>query len=187
MMQSVFIIHGSYGHPGENWFPWLKSELEELGFRVFGPKFPTPEGQKLNIWLNILKDYDRCLNENSVMVGHSMGCSLILRKLELLNKPIRAVFLVGGFTKDLWNGKYSDIIDTFFEKSFNWKKIKRNAKYFEIYQSNNDSLVPVSMGEEIAKNLNGELIIVKNAGHFNEDAGYTKFDLLLERIKKVLS
>jgi len=24
---NVFIIHGADGHPKENWFPWLKSEL----------------------------------------------------------------------------------------------------------------------------------------------------------------
>ncbi len=65
-------------------------------------------------------------------------------------------------------------------------KIKRTAKHFIIYQSDNDKLVPISMGQEIAKNIWSELNIVKNAGHFNADAGYTKFDLLLEKIKREL-
>ncbi|MBI5065186.1 serine hydrolase family protein [Candidatus Woesearchaeota archaeon] len=182
-MTNVLIIHGSYGHPKENWFPWLKSELEKLGCKVFVPKFPTPKNQKLDVWLGVLKDYTKYLDKNSIMVGHSMGCALILRQLELLNKQVNGVFLVSGFTKDLWKGKYSEIIDTFFDKPFDWKKIKRNAKYFVIYQSDNDSLVPISMGEEIAKNLDGELIVIKNAGHFNEESGYTKFNLLLDKIK----
>jgi predicted alpha/beta hydrolase family esterase len=31
-----------------------------------------------------------------------------------------------------------------------------------------------------------ELIFVKNAGHFNQAAGYTKFDLLLDKISNEL-
>ncbi len=46
-MTNVFIIHGAYGHPEENWIPWLKSKLKELGYRVFVSKFPTPENQSL--------------------------------------------------------------------------------------------------------------------------------------------
>jgi hypothetical protein len=41
-MRNIFIIHGSYGYPEENWFPWLKKELSKLGHRVFVPKFPIP-------------------------------------------------------------------------------------------------------------------------------------------------
>ena len=185
-MANVLIVHGSYGHPKENWFPWLKSKLEDLGCNVFVPKFPTPKNQKLDAWLDVLKEYEPYLDKNSILVGHSMGCALILRKLELLNVKTKSVFLVGGFTKDLWSGKYRKIIDTFFDKPFNWKEIRQKSKNFVIYQSDNDPLVPVSMGKEIAKNLNGELIIVKNAGHFNKESGYTKFDILLEKIKSEL-
>ena len=185
-MTNIFIIHGSYGTPKENWFPWLKSQLEKLGCTVFVPKFPTPKNQKLDVWLNVLKEYDDYFDKDCIIVAHSMGCAFTLRKLELLKKRVKTVFFVGGFTKDLWNGKYADIIDTFLETPFDWKTIRKNGNHFVVYQSDNDLLIPISMGEEIAKNLKGELIIVKNAGHFNEKAGYTEFNLLLQKIKKEL-
>lgn len=181
-MVNVFIIHGSYGHPKENWFPWLKAKLEKEGCKVFIPKFPTPKGQKLKTWLSKLKKYDKYLDQDTVLIGHSMGCALILRKLELLKKPVKEVLLIGGFTKDLWQGEYKDIIDTFFEKPFDWKKIKSKAEHFEVYQSNNDPFVPFSMGKDIAKRLGSKFIQVKGAGHFNREAGYTKFNLLFKRV-----
>jgi predicted alpha/beta hydrolase family esterase len=47
--------------------------------------------------------------------------------------------------------------------------------------------VPLEKAKELAKNLDVNVILVKNAGHFNEKAGYTKFYLILEKIKKELS
>ncbi len=58
-MTNIIIIHGTGGDPNENWFPWLKSELEKLNCRVLFPKFPTPENQSLQNWLNVFKDYEQ--------------------------------------------------------------------------------------------------------------------------------
>lgn len=65
--------------------------------------------------------------------------------------------------------------------------MKKGAKYIEVFQSTNDE-IPVSEGKQIAQNLNAELILVENAGHFNvaTDPKFKEFDLLLDRIKKVL-
>ena len=186
-MTNVFIIHGAYGHPEENWFPWLKSELEKLGCRVFVPKFPTPENQTLENWMKVFQDYRQYLDENTIVVGHSLGPAFLLSVLEKLEHPIKAAFFVAGFTGS-FTGKYAnadfDVINkTFAEKPFNWEKIRQNCKKSYVFQSDNDPYVPPEKGEDLAKNLNTDVITVKNAGHFNEKAGYTKFDLLLQKLK----
>ena len=33
-MKNYFIIHGTYGHNKENWFPWLENELTKQGFEI---------------------------------------------------------------------------------------------------------------------------------------------------------
>ncbi len=53
---NVFIIHGAYGNPKENWFPWLKSELESLNHKVIIPEFSTPNEQNLLSGLIVFKN-----------------------------------------------------------------------------------------------------------------------------------
>ncbi|RLJ02162.1 MAG: serine hydrolase family protein [Candidatus Aenigmatarchaeota archaeon] len=185
-MTNIIIIHGAYGHPNENWFPWLKSELEKLGCRVFIPKFPTPENQSLKNWLKVFENYKQYLNENSIVVGHSLGPVFLLNILEKLDKPIKAAFFVSGFVGLLGNPNFDNINKTFVDKNFDWQKIKQNCKKFYIFHSDNDPYVPLEKAKELAKNLDVDIILVKNAGHFNEKAGYTKFELLLKKIKNEL-
>lgn len=186
MRQNVIIIHGAYGNPEENWFPWLKKELEKISCNVFIPKFPTPEGQNLDNWMKILNDYNYYLDSNLIMIGHSIGVALILRKLEIINKPIKASFFVAGWTGKLGDSNFDNINKSFFEKSFDWNKIRKNSKHFFVYHSDNDPYVPLKLGEELAKNLEAKISLVKGAGHFNEKAGFKTFPLILENIKKLM-
>jgi predicted alpha/beta hydrolase family esterase len=186
-MAKVFIIHGSYGHPKENWLPWLKEMLEKSGHTVFIPEFSTPEGQSLEKWTEEFEDYLHQLDKDSIFVGHSLGPAFILSILEELSlpKPIKASFFVSGFIGLLGNPDFDEINKTFVNKSFKWQKIKQNCEKFYVFHSSNDPYVPLEKAKELAKNLGVEVILVENAGHFNEKAGYTKFELLLEKIKNV--
>ena len=160
--------------------PWLKQELEKIGWGVFVPTFPTPENQTLINWLNVFKDYEKYLNEETIIIGHSLGCLFILDLLEKSNKKINSTFLVAGWT-GLLNNPIDKINKTFVDKNFNWEKIKQNCDNFLIFNSNNDQYIKLDLG----KNLDSGLIIIKNAGHFNKKAGYAKFEILLKHIKKV--
>ena len=186
-MTNVIIVHGAYGHPGENWFPWLKSELEGLGCKVFVPKFPTPENQSLENWLKVFEKYKHYLDENSIVVGHSLGPAFLLNVLEQLDKPIKAAFFVSGFVGLLGNPDFDMINKSFVDKNFDWERIKQNCKRFYVFHSDNDPYVPLEKAKELAENLGVEIILVKNAGHFNEKSGYIKFELLLDFIKKELA
>lgn len=182
----VFIIHGAYGNPNENWFPWLKNELEKLGVKVFVPRFPTPEGQNLNNWLRAFKRYIPYIDEKTIFVGHSLGPAFIMNILETSEKTILAAFFVSGFTGLLDQPEFDEINKTFTDREFNYPKIKDNCKNFFIYNSDTDPYVPLNKGRQLAMNLNGKLTIIKNGGHINAAAGYLEFPLLLRDIKNLL-
>lgn len=185
-MATIFIIHGTEGYPEENWFPWLKKELEKLGHKVFVPQFPTPEGQTLENWLKVMENYKEQINKDTILVGHSIGCAFIINFLEKINKQIKAAFLVAGFLKKLNKPEYIELNKTFVNKTFDWDKIKQNCKEFYVFNSDNDPNVPLEKGQELAQKLDTDLILIKNAGHFNKAAGYLKFEELLSEIKEIL-
>ena len=54
-MLTCLIVHGTYGHPQENWIPWLRKELELLNYEVIAPHFPTPENQSLDTWITVFQ------------------------------------------------------------------------------------------------------------------------------------
>ena len=182
---NAFIIHGIEGHSEENWFPWLKDELNKINIDAVVPQFPNDDNPKLDEWLDFFKKYENNINEDSILVGHSLGVSFILNFLEKNNKKIKAAFFTAGFTGKIDNG-YNEKMKSFIDKEFDFEKIEDNCKKFFIYNSDNDPYVPLEKGKELARNLDSELIIVNNAGHFNAEAGYTEFPLLLEDIKNLI-
>jgi predicted alpha/beta hydrolase family esterase len=107
----------------------------------------------------------------------------VLRVLEKTNVKVKAAFLVAGFLRGLNNDEVDEINATFYDKPFDWEKIKANCGEFYCFASDNDPYVPVPQAKEVADGVGVELIMVKGAGHFNAKAGYTKFDLLLDKIK----
>jgi len=185
----IFIIHGSYGNKEENWFPWIKEELEKEGHVVFIPEFSTPENQSLDKWTFEFSDgYGGLVDEDSILIGHSLGPAFILSLLEKLNipKPLKACFFVSGFLGLLNNEEFDKINKTFTTKEFDWKKIKQNCEKFHIIHSDNDPYVPLEKAKELAVKLDSEVKVIPQAGHFNESSGYTSFPELLNLINEEL-
>jgi predicted alpha/beta hydrolase family esterase len=179
---NVLIVHGTFGYPEENWFMWLKSELEKKHCYVILPRFPTPEGQSLSAWLRILDGELWRHEKNLIMVGHSLGPALILRKLELIEGPISAAFLVSGFIGKLGAKEFDELNSSFFTGPFDWGKIRNNCPNFFMYHACDDPYVPIQKSCELALNLGTTITLIPKAGHFNVAAGYTRFEKLLNDI-----
>jgi predicted alpha/beta hydrolase family esterase len=178
-MQNIFIFHGVGGSPEENWFPWLKKELSERGYNVIVPQFPTPEGQTLENWLKVLDKYHEFINEDAILVGHSLGVPFALNVIEC-NK-IKAAYLVAGFYGKAGND-FDPGMASFAQREFNWQKIRENCKKFHVYHSNNDPYIKLEKAQQLAKKLQIEVTLIPDSGHINRSSGYLKFKRLLDDI-----
>ena len=187
-MKNALILHGAGNNSQGNWFPWLKNELEVRGYKVWLPDLPNSDVPIQKDWLGTIffnKDWE--FNEDSIIIGHSAGATLILRILERLRESLKikkVIFVACPLDK----GKFPEFFgykEDLTREPFNWDKIKNSGKDFIFVASNND---PYDCGERHAKllheKLGGQLIIKSREGHFNLEVSpsYKEFPLLLTLI-----
>jgi len=182
----VVIIHGSYGSPNENWFPWLADEVRKAGHRAVVPTFPTPEGQTLDTWLDRFKKEVGPVRSDMVLVGHSLGAGFILNLLERSDEPVAGSFLVSGFLGKLGLPDFDAVNETFVFREFDWERVRRHAGAVHVYHSDDDPYVPLGKGRDLAQHLGVELFVVHKAGHINAAAGFRTFPQLLTDLKALL-
>jgi uncharacterized protein len=182
----IFILHGTYGTPDGNWEPWLRERLVDLGCEVIAPKLPTPDGQSLEAWMQMFDRYIDQLDEETIVVGHSSSPAFLLSVLEKIDRPIKAWIGVAAWFGHLEDPEFKDLNWTFFDKEFDWEKIKNNCGNFVMINSDNDPYVPFEMSEDLAKKLGVEIEVIEGGGHLNSEAGYDEFPVLFARVKSYL-
>jgi predicted alpha/beta hydrolase family esterase len=140
-MKNALILHSAGNNSQGNWFSWLKEALEKKVYKVWSPDLPNSDEPKQEDWLKtIFSNKDWQLNEDSVIVGHSAGATLILRILEGLpeGKQINKAILVAGVVELGTKPEFFQYKRSLVEKPFNWEKIKKSAKEFYFVCSDND-------------------------------------------------
>lgn len=67
----------------------VKNKLENKGYKVWAPNLPDSDHPILKDWLGtIFSNKDWEFNNDSIILGHSSGATLMLRILEKLKEDI---------------------------------------------------------------------------------------------------
>lgn len=166
---NTVIFHGTDDKAGSYWQAWLKTELENSGYTVKMPYLPQLNHEPIEETLKkVLQVYH--FDENTVLVGHSAGVSLILSILEHIETQIAQSVMVAGPAYISDNMPVQD--NPAIQSSYNWPRIKSHAKDFVFINSVNDPWgCDDKHGRKMFNELGGTLII-KNEGHM----GSTKFN-----------
>jgi hypothetical protein len=177
--KNVIIVHGKADNKEDNsaghWMPWIKKELEKRKIDVFVPLMP--ESWKLN-YKSWKKEFEKNgVDENSVLIGHSAGGGFLVRWLGETKKKINKLVLVAP-----WKIPEIENEKEFYDYKID-KCVKKNSKEVIIFTSNNEE----NNGKESVKifhnSLDGEIIELKNHGHFTlEDMGTEEFPELLNKV-----
>ena len=184
-MKNALILHGTDFDKDQkqhlnNWFPWLKEELEKIGYKVWVPELPEAWHPDLERYWNFLKDFN--FNEETIIIGHSSVGAMVfglLHKLPL-EKKIKTAFSVAGFYHDEgWN------CEGLFSENYDWEKIKNQAKKIFVIASDNDPYIKMEQTEYLAKQTGVTPIIFSGSFHFILGSGekFRQFLELFEIIK----
>ena len=189
-MKRVIIVHGWDGYPEEGWFPWLKNELEKKGFEVLVPQLPQPKIPRIENWVPKLAETVGTPDENTYLVGHSMGCQTIARYLEALPEGVKiggAVF-VGGFFKrltDINGEEEQEVVNHWLKAPLDLQKVKSHLLGGIAIFSDNDHFVPLDNTGDFRDKLGSEIIIKKGMGHFSGGDKTFELPTALESVLKL--
>jgi hypothetical protein len=173
----MIFIHGNQTeHWSFGWAGWLKNELEKLSFATFFETFPDSIIARSEYWLPFLKDHLKA-GADDVLIGWSSGAVAAMRYVE--NNRIKGSVLISPCYTDL--GDELEKQGGYYDKPWNWEKIKANQDKIALFYGDNDPYIPQDQFEFIASKLNPEIHKIHAAGHFTES---TFFPELLDYIKK---
>lgn len=190
MSKRIFIIHGWDGHPDEQWFPWLKKELEQRGFEVYVPQMPKTEEPGIDTWVPYLKELVGQPDQDAYFVGHSIGSQAVFRYLETLNVKVGGVVSVAGwFTlrpESLENADVARIAKPWQRTPINKEIIKQNAGKIIAIFSDNDKYVGLDNVAIFKNELGAETIVLHNKGHLGAFDNVPIVPEILSAVLKIL-
>lgn len=183
-MTNYILIHGSFGSPFVNWFPYLRKELENQGKIVYTPDFPTGVGyQTYENWEKLLKCYVDfgLLNENTIIFAHSIAPIFVCKFLVENKITVKRLIFVCGFNNYLGiDEEYDTVNESMYFN--NLKDIKKYCKDIICFYTKNDPYVKYEKEKEFADTITNKQIIIEDGGHLNTDSGYQEFKELLKYI-----
>ncbi|MEK6846684.1 MAG: alpha/beta hydrolase [Nanoarchaeota archaeon] len=164
----------------KHWIPWTKEELENNGFKVETPLMPEPWDVDYDAWkrkFDILN-----VNEESVLVGHSCGCSFLVRWLGDTKKKVKKLVLVAPWKIPYGVGRDYENKKKFYGYEID-RSIRDRTKEIIIFTSDNEAPDGKQSVIIFHEALGGKVIELRQHGHYTLDGmGTEEFPELLETI-----
>lgn len=190
------IVHGTFGHPGENWFPWLAQEIAKLDMSkntkkedILIPHFPSSSSSDYSSWKSILMGYvdSGIINKNTIFICHSLGPLFVSKVLIEEQIKVKGMISVEAAANHLMgNESFDRINSTFFIPSWDYlNQVKKYVDFNYCFYTDNDPFIPFNILKEYVDHAATKSFFIPNSGHFNEASGYTTFPQLLELVKTI--
>jgi predicted alpha/beta hydrolase family esterase len=161
-MKTAILLHGTGGSDTDYfWFADTKQFLESNGYTVWWPLLPNTDNPNLEETRNFIEQNLPAIDEQTVLIGHSSACPLILNLLESFTVQMRQVILVSGYYQEI-----SDEANSMLPTSFDWPSIKPKAQEFIFINSDNDPWKCTDTQARLAaQKLEAPLIVNFGQGH----------------------
>jgi len=186
-MKRVILVHGWEGSLESNWFPWLKGELESWGLEVIIPEMPDTDEPKIGPWVSKLREVVGEIDEDTFLIGHSIGCQAIMRYLESLkgDEMFGGIVFVAGFFNlpYLKTQEEKDIAKPWLEIPIDTERVKKHSDVFMAIFSDDDPDIPLSDKDLFEDRLGAKIIVESGKGHFTENEYPEILDNILEEMK----
>ncbi len=163
----------------KHWIPWTKKQLIANGIATDTPLMPSPWRPDYEKFKNELEKYS--IDEQTILIGHSCGCSFLVRWLGETKRRILKLILVASW-------KIPDKDDEFRKAFYTYqidKTIKERVGEIIMFTSDNEEEDGKKSLKIFNEALGGEIIELKNHGHYDLNGmGTETFPELVEAVLK---
>jgi len=144
MTRQVLFIHSGGAQGSKQGSGYLVAYLRAMlgiDYQVFSPEMPEPEHPEYNHWKNELDKDLALLRDDAILVGHSLGGSVLLKYLseQPFHKPIAGLFIVAA---PFWGLEDWDVDE--YRLTDNFQHQLPPMSRLVLYHSRNDEVVPFS-------------------------------------------
>ncbi len=181
-MNNCIIIHGcpsTNNDPSYNkhWIPWIKKELVMKNISVETPNMPEPWQPDYDKFKTEFEKYS--VDENTILIGHSCGCAFLVHRLGETKQKIAKLILIAP-------RKINDEGDEFRERFYGYaidESIKERVQQIVMFTADDEDSEGKESLKIFHKTLDGEIIELKNHGHYTLGDMWTEaFPELLQSI-----
>ena len=154
-------------------------ELDQQGIKATAPQFPNPKTPEIPAWMQTFREAIGEAGDELVLVGHSLGCLIVLRYLSDLGMSARVagIVLVAGMA-DIPQWHPNEL----FTPPLDFNKIRQiAAKRVCIYSGDDDRVEP-ERTKELAKLIDAELVEDPDKGHFAGQHGCLELPSVLKAV-----
>jgi len=192
-MKRVFIVHRWEGLATDDWYRWLASELASCDIETVIPQMPETDAPHIETWVPALAQAVGEPDEETYLVGHSIGCQTIAKYLETLGegKKVGGAVFVAGYFKRLTGfenegAKVAEIVNEWLTTPLDLTKVRAHLPGSVAIFSDDDPYVPMDNLDDFRDVLGSEIVVVSNKGHMSP-SGVPPVTELTEAKQAVLS
>lgn len=177
---TVHMIHGWEGVSNNGWFESVNKFCVQSGININSLDYPDSAEPTYKAWKNHFKSNSNLWSQD-IVIAHSLGNNFIFRYMVEENLSLDQLILVAPV-------KMTDfeVLNTFFDQKFDWKKIKELTNKITIIYSDNDEYITVPDFEFIAEQLGADKLFLPNRGHFSPSKT-PELPELLELLKPIVN
>ena len=184
----IFLVHGYNGIP--KIFNYFKNALEEDGYEVVIPSFPTQTDISRDGYFAVFDKYENKINEKTIISAHSLGNIMTLKYLFANNISVRGYISLAGFGEPFVSEGRDDLNSIIAPLRLTDEELVKMpiliGKAYSIY-SDDDHVIPFDILENYPKEIAATSVMIPGIGHMGKKSGLEKLPKLLELVKESLA
>ncbi|MCF2874069.1 MULTISPECIES: RBBP9/YdeN family alpha/beta hydrolase [unclassified Tenacibaculum] len=179
----IYLIHGYTASPTSNWFPSFKKELLNENVEIIILDMPNSKEPKFKEWANHMEKMIINDSENTIFIGHSLGCVTVLNYLNSnKQKNIKGLFLISGFVDETPIPE----LEEFIQPTLDYQYIINSTKNRIAISAKDDDIIPFQYSKRMANKLDAKFILLNEGKHFIDRDNFLDFPFLVNEVRKLI-